>query len=304
MSAEIMIRTTPTLRLGRRRRHRLTLSIHRWLLPLNHAGRGDHREIEACRARYHSSSRPPWSRCLFAVPAGASTAPAPQAAHAQQPRSSRSASRQEIDSLNPFIAIVPDGHRILRTEFDVPHGLQPAGPDAASPASRRAGRRRRTSSPGRSTSARARSGPTASRSPPRTPRSPTTRCMTDETAQDGERQLRPTFESVDRDRRPHAGDQDEGAAGDDARAGHPDRARARLVEGVPTSAPTPEFPMVGSGPYTVTEFKEAQFVKLKANKATGAARPRSTSCTSSTTSNPDAAVQRAAERRRSTWSTG
>jgi peptide/nickel transport system substrate-binding protein len=28
----------------------------------------------------------------------------------------------------------------------------------------------------------------------------------------------------------------------------------------------PEFPMVGSGPYTVEEFKEAQFVKMKANK--------------------------------------
>ncbi|HEV7650183.1 MAG TPA: ABC transporter substrate-binding protein, partial [Actinophytocola sp.] len=28
----------------------------------------------------------------------------------------------------------------------------------------------------------------------------------------------------------------------------------------------PQYPMVGSGPFTVTEFKEAQFVKMKANK--------------------------------------
>jgi len=29
---------------------------------------------------------------------------------------------------------------------------------------------------------------------------------------------------------------------------------------------TPEFPMVGNGPYYITEFKEAQFTKMKANK--------------------------------------
>src|ERR1044072_4205845 len=263
MSAEIMIRTRSTLRLGTRRGHRLTFSVHKWLLPLNYQG-----EVIIVRSRRAgfviSLLVPALVPVPFAAPAGASAAPAPQAAHAQQPKILKIGVTQEIDSLNPFISITRTGTDILRTAFDY---LTVYSQKDQTPIKSLA-ESWETSDDKLTWTFHMRKGPKWSDGEPITAKDPAftyNKMMTDETARTANGGFVTQFEWVE--------------ATDDStlviKTKVPQATMLALdIPIVPEHVwskmsdigAEPEFPMVGSGPYTVTEFKEAQFVKLKANK--------------------------------------
>lgn len=200
----------------------------------------------------------------FAAPAGASAAPAPQAAHAQQPRILKIGVTQEIDSLNPFISITRTGTDILRTAFDylTVYSQQDQTPIKSLAESWE------TSDDKLTWTFHLRKGPKWSDGEPITAKDPEftyNKMMTDETARTANGSFVTQFESV--------------KATDDStlviKTKVPQATMLALdIPIVPEHVwskmsdigAEPEFPMVGSGPYTVSEFKEAQFVKLKANK--------------------------------------
>jgi peptide/nickel transport system substrate-binding protein len=200
----------------------------------------------------------------FAAPAGASAAPAPQAAHAQQPKILKIGVTQEIDSLNPFISITRTGTDILRTAFDylTVYSQQDQTPIKSLAESWE------TSDDKLTWTFHLRKGPKWSDGEPITAKDPEftyNKMMTDETARTANGSFVTQFESV--------------KATDDStlviKTKVPQATMLALdIPIVPEHVwskmsdigAEPEFPMVGSGPYTVSEFKEAQFVKLKANK--------------------------------------
>ena len=200
----------------------------------------------------------------FAAPAGASAAPAPQAAHAQQPKILKIGVTQEIDSLNPFISITRTGTDILRTAFDY---LTVYSQKDQTPIKSLA-ESWETSDDKLTWTFHMRKGPKWSDGEPITAKDPAftyNKMMTDETARTANGSFVTQFESVE--------------ATDDStlviKTKVPQSTMLALdIPIVPEHVwskmsdigAEPEFPMVGSGPYTVTEFKEAQFVKLKANK--------------------------------------
>lgn len=200
----------------------------------------------------------------FAAPAGASAAPAPQAAHAQQPKILKIGVTQEIDSLNPFISITRTGTDILRTAFDY---LTVYSQKDQTPIKSLA-ESWETSDDKLTWTFHMRKGPKWSDGEPITAKDPAftyNKMMTDETARTANGSFVTQFESVE--------------ATDDStlviKTKVPQATMLALdIPIVPEHVwskmsdigAEPEFPMVGSGPYTVTEFKEAQFVKLKANK--------------------------------------
>jgi len=200
----------------------------------------------------------------FAAPAGASAAPAPQAAHAQQPKILKIGVTQEIDSLNPFISITRTGTDILRTAFDylTVYSQQDQTPIKSLAESWE------TSDDKLTWTFHLRKGPKWSDGEPITAKDPAftyNKMMTDETARTANGSFVTQFESV--------------KATDDStlviKTKVPQATMLALdIPIVPEHVwskmsdigAEPGFPMVGSGPYTVSEFKEAQFVKLKANK--------------------------------------
>jgi peptide/nickel transport system substrate-binding protein len=200
----------------------------------------------------------------FAAPAGASAAPAPQAAHAQQPKILKIGVTQEIDSLNPFISITRTGTDILRTAFDY---LTVYSQKDQTPIKSLA-ESWETSDDKLTWTFHMRKGPKWSDGEPITAKDPAftyNKMMTDETARTANGSFVTQFESV--------------KATDDStlviKTKVPQATMLALdIPIVPEHVwgkmsdigAEPEFPMVGSGPYTVSEFKEAQFVKLKANK--------------------------------------
>jgi peptide/nickel transport system substrate-binding protein len=200
----------------------------------------------------------------FAAPAGASAAPAPQAAHAQQPKILKIGVTQEIDSLNPFISITRTGTDILRTAFDY---LTVYSQKDQTPVKSLA-ESWETSDDKLTWTFHMRKGPKWSDGEPITAKDPAftyNKMMTDETARTANGSFVTQFESVE--------------ATDDStlviKTKVPQATMLALdIPIVPEHVwskmsdigAEPEFPMVGSGPYTVSEFKEAQFVKLKANK--------------------------------------
>ena len=200
----------------------------------------------------------------FAVPAGASTAPAPKAAHAQQPKILKVAVTQEIDSLNPFMSITRTGTDILRTAFDY---LTVYSQKDQTPIKSLA-ESWETSDDKLTWTFHMRKGVKWSDGEPLTAKDPAftyNKMMTDETARTANGSFVTQFESVE-------------ATDDDTlviKTKVPQATMLALdIPIVPEHiwskmsdiGAEPEFPMVGSGPYTVTEFKESQFVKMKANK--------------------------------------
>jgi peptide/nickel transport system substrate-binding protein len=241
----------------------LTFSTHKWLLPLNHQ-----EEVIIVRSRRAALGITLLVSALvtvpFAVPAGASTAPAPKAAHAQQPKILKVAVTQEIDSLNPFISITRTGTDILRTAFDY---LTVYSQKDQTPIKSLA-ESWETSDDKLTWTFHLRKGVKWSDGEPLTAKDPAftyNKMMSDETARTANGSFVTQFESVE--------------ATDDntlvIKTKVPQATMLALdIPIVPEHiwskmsdiGAEPEFPMVGSGPYTVTEFKEAQFVKMKANK--------------------------------------
>jgi peptide/nickel transport system substrate-binding protein len=201
---------------------------------------------------------------LVAVPAGAATAPAAESAHHAQPKILKIGVTQEIDSLNPFISITRTGTDILRTQFDylTVYSQKDQTPQAALAESWE------TSDDKLTWTFHMRKGVKWSDGEPVTAKDPAftfNKMMTDETAATANGSFTKQFESVE--------------ATDDntlvIKTKVPQSTMLALdIPIVPEHVwskmsdigAEPQFPMVGSGPYTVSEFKEAQFVKMKANK--------------------------------------
>ncbi len=224
----------------------------------------------------------------FAVPAGASTAPAPQAAHAQQPKILKVGVTQEIDSLNPFIAIFRTSTDILRTQFDylTVYSQQDQTPKPSLAESWE------TSEDKLTWTFHMRKGAKWSDGEPVTAKDPAftfNKMLTDETAATANGSYTKEWESVE-------------ATDDNTLV---IKTKVPLSTMLALDIPIvpehiwskmsdigaePEFPMVGSGPYTVTEFKESQFVKMKANKDYWRGAPKIDELHFIYYRNPDAAV--------------
>ncbi len=201
---------------------------------------------------------------VTAGPAGASTAPAAQAAGGQQSKILKVGVTQEIDSLNPFISITRTGTDILRTAFDylTVYSQQDQKPVKSLAESWE------TSEDKLTWTFHMREGVKWSDGQPLTAKDPAftfNKMMTDEVARTANGSFVSQFESVE--------------ATDDKtlviKTKVPQATMLALdIPLVPEHiwskmsdiGAEPEYPMVGSGPYTITEFKEAQFVKMKANK--------------------------------------
>jgi peptide/nickel transport system substrate-binding protein len=200
----------------------------------------------------------------LAAPAGASTAPAPHAASVQQHKILKIGVTQEIDSLNPFISITRTGTDILRTAFDylTVYSQKDQTPTKSLAESWE------TSDDKLTWTFHMRKGVKWSDGEPVTAKDPAftfNKMLTDETAATANGSYTKQWESVE--------------ATDDntlvIKTKVPQATMLALdIPIVPEHiwskmsdiGAEPQFPMVGSGPYTVTEFKEAQFVKMKANK--------------------------------------
>lgn len=199
-----------------------------------------------------------------AVPAGASTAPAAAAAQAQQPQILKVGVTQEIDSLNPFISITRTGTDILRTAFDylTVYSQKDQTPQASLAESWE------TSEDKLTWTFHLRKDVKWSDGEPLTAEDPAftfNKMLTDEAAATANGSYVAQWESVE--------------ATDDytlvIKTKVPQSTMLALdIPIVPEHVwskmsdigAEPAYPMVGSGPYTITEFKEAQFTKLKANK--------------------------------------
>lgn len=188
-----------------------------------------------------------------------------QAAHAQEPRTLRVAVTQEVDSLNPFISITRTGTDVLRQNYE-----QLTGYDARTLQPTPALAERWTTTPdGLTWTFTIRTGATWSDGKPITAKDVAftyNLMLTNETARTANGNFVSTFESV--------------TATDDStvviKTKKPQATMLALdIPIVPehvwsTSTDVgaqPAFPMVASGPFVITEFKEAQFTKLKANKS-------------------------------------
>lgn len=195
--------------------------------------------------------------------AGASTTPAVKAERANQTKLLRVGVTQEVDSLNPFISITRTGTDILRTAFDYltvyNQGEQkPVGSLAES---------WETSEDKLTWTFRIRPDLKWSDGEAITAEDPAwtlNKMLDDEVARTANGSYVQQFESVE--------------ATDDQtlviKTKIPQATMTALdIPIVPEHiwstvadiGAEPEFPMVGSGPYTITEFKEAQFTKMKAN---------------------------------------
>lgn len=199
----------------------------------------------------------------FVAPAGAVDRPAAKAEGAQDTKLLRIGVTQEIDSLNPFISITRTGTDILRTNFDylTVYGQQNMAPTPALAESWE------TSEDGLTWTFHLRDGVKWSDGEPVTAKDPafTYNLMLDnEVARTANGSYVEQFESV--------------TAPDDQTLVIKTKAKQATMTAldipiVPEHiwskmtdvGAEPEFPMVGSGPYYVTEFKEAQFTKMKAN---------------------------------------
>ena len=212
----------------------------------------------------------------FAVPAGATeaaqAAPAVKAERGNQTKLLRVGVTQEVDSLNPFISITRTGTDILRTAFDYltvynQEEQKPIGSLAES---------WETSEDRLTWTFKIREGLKWSDGEPLTAKDPAwtyNKMLTDEVARTANGSYVQQFESVE--------------ATDD----HTLVIKTKVPQATMTAldipivpehiwskvadiGAVPEFPMVGSGPYTITEFKEAQFTKMKANDNFWRGRPK------------------------------
>ncbi len=197
------------------------------------------------------------------APASAATAPEREAA-AQQPKILKVGVTQEIDSLNPFISITRTGTDILRTAFDylTVYSQKDQKPQPSLAESWE------TSDDKLTWTFHMRKDVKWSDGEPLTAKDPAftfNQMLTDEAAATANGSYVSQWESVE--------------ATDDytlvIKTKVPQATMLALdIPIVPEHiwskmsdiGAEPEFPMVGSGPYTVTEFKEAQFVKMKANE--------------------------------------
>jgi peptide/nickel transport system substrate-binding protein len=200
----------------------------------------------------------------LAVPAGASTASAPKAAHAQQPKILKIGVTQEIDTLNPFMAIFRTSTDILRTQFDylTVYSQKDQKPQPSLAESWE------TSDDKLTWTFHMRKGVKWSDGKPLTAKDPAftfNKMLTDETAGTANGSYTKEWESVE-------------ATDDNTLV---IKTKVPLSTMLALDIPIvpehiwskvskidaePEFPMVGSGPYTASEFAEGQFVKMKANK--------------------------------------
>jgi peptide/nickel transport system substrate-binding protein len=224
---------------------------------------------------------------LVAVPAGAATTPAAESV-AAQPKILKIGVTQEIDSLNPFISITRTGTDILRTQFDylTVYSQKDQTPQPALAESWD------TSDDKLTWTFHIRKGVKWSDGEPVTAKDPAftfNKMLTDETAATANGSYTKQWESVE--------------ATDDntlvIKTKVPQSTMLALdIPIVPEHiwskmsdiGAEPEFPMVGSGPFTVTEFKEAQFVKMKANKDYWRGAPKVDEVHFIYYRNPDAAV--------------
>ncbi|HEY0448274.1 ABC transporter substrate-binding protein [Actinophytocola sp.] len=198
-----------------------------------------------------------------AGPASAAAKPVPQAAKAQGTKLLRIGVTQEIDSLNPFISITRTGTDILRTAFDylTVYSQKDQSPEASLAESWT------TSADKLTWTFKIRKGVKWSDGEPVTAKDPAftfKKMLDDETARTANGSYVQQWASVEA----------------------PDDSTLVIKTKVPQSTmlaldipivpehvwskvtdigAEPQFPMVGSGPYYVTEFKEAQFTKMKAN---------------------------------------
>jgi len=198
-----------------------------------------------------------------AVPAGAEPMPAAQAADAQESKLLRVGVTQEIDSLNPFISITRTGTDILRTAFDY---LTVYSQKDQSPIPSLA-ESWETSDDKLTWTFHMRDGLKWSDGEPITAKDPAftyQKMLDDEVARTANGSYVAQWESVE--------------ATDDStlviKTKVPQSTMLALdIPIVPEHVwskvsdigAEPQYPMVGSGPYTITEFKEAQFAKMKAN---------------------------------------
>jgi peptide/nickel transport system substrate-binding protein len=198
------------------------------------------------------------------VTATPAAADAGAAADAQQPTILRIGVTQEIDSLNPFISITRTGTDILRTQFEflTTYGQQDQKPQPALAESWDISEDKLT------WTYHIRKGVKWNDGKPVTAKDPAftfNKMLDDETARTANGSFTTQWESVE--------------ATDDytlvIKTKVPQATMLALdIPIVPEHVwskvsdigAEPEFPMTGSGPYTISEFKEAQFVKMKANK--------------------------------------
>lgn len=211
----------------------------------------------------------------FAVPAGATEAaqaPAAKAERGNQTKLLRVGVTQEVDSLNPFISITRTGTDILRTAFDFltvynQKEQKPIGSLAES---------WETSEDQLTWTFKIREGLKWSDGEPLTAEDPAwtfNKMLEDEVARTANGSYVQQFESVE------------------ATDEHTLVVKTKVPQATMTAldipivpehvwskmtdvGAVPEFPMVGSGPYTITEFKEAQFTKMKANDNFWRGRPK------------------------------
>jgi peptide/nickel transport system substrate-binding protein len=211
---------------------------------------------------------------LVTAPVSVTAAPAAAdaGADAQRPKILRIGVSQEIDSLNPFISITRTGTDILRTAFDylTVYSQQDQTPQAS------LAERWETSDDKLTWTFHLRKGVKWSDGKPVTAKDPEftyNKMLTDETAATANGSYVKQWESV--------------KATDDQtlviKTKTPQATMLALdIPIVPEHiwskmsdiGAEPEFPMVGSGPFYVTEFQEAQFVKMKANKAYWRGKPK------------------------------
>ncbi len=202
----------------------------------------------------------------FAATAAAQThhgAPAARSAGAEQPKILKIGVTQEIDSLNPFISITRTGTDILRTTFDylTVYSQKDQAPIPSLAESWD------TSDDKLTWTFHMRKGVKWSDGEPVTAKDPAftyNKMLSDETARTANGSYVQQWESVE-------------ATDDDTlviKTKVPQATMTALdIPIVPEHVwskmadigAEPDFPMVGSGPFTVSEFKEAQFVKMKAN---------------------------------------
>lgn len=195
---------------------------------------------------------------------------------------------QEVDSLNPFISITRTGTDILRANFDYltvysqqDYSVEPSLAESWT-----------TSADKLTWTFKMRKGVKWSDGQPLTAKDPAftfNKMMTDETAATANGSYVSEFESV--------------KATDDYTLVIKTKAPLSTMLGldvpivpehvwskVTDIGAEPQYPMVGSGPYYVTDFKEAQFTKMKANKNYWRGPPKIDELHFIYYRNPDAAV--------------
>ena len=217
-----------------------------------------------------------------ALPAGA------EEAGAQSPKILRVGVTQEVDSLNPFISITRTGTDILRANFDYltvysqkDYSVQPSLAESWT-----------TSDDKLTWTFKIRKGVKWSDGQPLTAKDPAftfNKMLDDETARTANGSYVAQFESV--------------KATDDYTLVIKTKVPQSTMLGldvpivpehvwskVTDVGAEPQFPMVGSGPYYVTDFKEAQFTKMKANPNYWRGKPKIDELHFIYYSNADAAV--------------